>query len=850
MGSCTSKKKQNREEVKANHTSKDEDLALNTAGKSNPIQELADFPSFYYFERSNANLYLISKSSIVKYPIKSTFPFPQDSAIAYLSTESILLVGGFSNNAISDSVLSVNIADKKVYQHSSLIVPCKFGQLHELNQWVYYVGSYQNGLKGLEPAPLMRFNLKTDKWESLKVHGDEQRFGKIFNMGSCVLGNKLLLVGGQRLGSKGEVRNIKNVYSVAVNQRFEMKCEGKLPVKILRANIAAGGKHGIISGGVCSKTLKPNRSSFAIANEGDSYAIKKILDVGIDLTERYPATYNSDIALFISFPCIAVKIKKKQAWLGYRILGNEKREVLSFENPKEITPADPSSEDSLAIEGYVAKPKPAESDQSQLLGLFVKKPISDKGLEGENNLKSPEAQEKISNLQGTNRNLSFSSSSRGSDTIRESISSKSLGNPLKIEIKQADKQPGKPPKPTKNAKNSDEDSESKNAEKTPLFQPMILAPTLPTNSSHRDPIDTLKQPPPPLKSPSFADLNNSSSEKSKSSSSDSSSSQSDSSVSNSLSLDFVISTSKNSPELDVEEIVKTRSSQFTEKPEDHQVLGLIELNFQSDDQAVRVPKFDNPINKVPNEELEGEKVSVSENNTKHNKPEIPKLQLRPNTSDPVFPKSFNRPQTSETLRNPSRTVSLRLIKPYITPKNFKAEINFLTTVTDRINLAKTERPNSSLNPDFGEIYEETLLSRPALNLFPTTSSTKKVRFSPQSPKVKIKNLVFFNQQNLQKLFDIISKELNKPRIHCPFIKTRSSFQQFIQSILQSSPILLSNLTHILQGIPLIFSKSDFKPSQIRFILNSSQIEPQVQLSRFHFSLAIYKAYKVALLKRD
>lgn len=855
MGSCTSKKK-NREEVKDNHLSKDEEPGFNTVVSCNISKELADFPTFYYFERSEGNLYLISKSSILKYPIKTAFPFPQDSAISYLSTKCILLVGGFTNNAISDLVLSISIDDKKVYQHSSLILPCKFGQLHEFNNWVYYVGSFQNGLKGLEPAPLMRFNLKADKWENLKVHGDEQNFGKFFNMGSCVLGNKLLLVGGQRANSKGEVKNSKKVYSIAVNEGFKMKCEGKLPVKILRTNIAAGGKNAIVSGGVCSKSLKPSRSSFVIINEGDSYTIKKILDVGIDLTERYPATYNSDIALFISFPCIAVKIKRKQAWLGYRIVGKDKREVLNFTNIKENVPEDPSSEDSLAIEECIAKEKPAERDQNELLGMFVKKPNSEKVPEEEKDLKILENPEKVNSVQGTNRDISYSSSSRGSSCSLESISSKSLGNPLKVNMKQAslvekntDKPLGKPPIPTKNTKNSDEDSESK---KTPLFQPKILAPSLPTNASPGNNLGYLQQPPLPLKGGASSDSssNNSSSEISKSSSSNSSSSDSDSLKSVSVTLDFVISTSKNSPELEVEEIVKARSSQLAEKSEDHQVLGVIELNLQSDDQGVEISKFDDPLNRKSIQKQQGVKVLIPENNTKDNKPEIPKLNLRPQTSYTSLPFSLKRPKTSETLRNPYKTISLRLIKPYITPKNFKAEVNFISTVTDRINLAKTERSPTSLNPDFGEIYEVTISSRPELSLFPSSSPTKKVRFSPQSPKVKIKNLVFFNLQNLQKLLDIISKELKKPRIQCPLITTRASFQQLIQSLLQSSPISLSNLTHIFQGIPLIFKKSDFKPSEIRFILNRSQIEPQLTPSRFHFSVAIYKAYKVALLKRD
>lgn len=1023
MGSCASKKKKKEGNTESNQVNVKEP-ELNPEVRNTNSKDLAHFPNFYYFERTEAILYKISKDSLIKDKIKANFPIPRDSAMAYLSTQAILLVGGVTNNTLSNLVLSLSIVDKKLNKHCCLSVPSTFGQLHEYNNWIYYVGSFFYNDGKLEQSPLMRFCMKTDKWENLKIQGDEQGFSRILNMGTCVLGNKLLLVGGQMVNGEGKLRSSKNVYSVNFNDEFKMKCEGKLPCKIIRSNIAAGNRHAIISGGVYLKTNKPNRLSFLISWNGIDYTIERILDVGIDLTERYPATYDNDTTLFISFPNIAVKSMKHQGWFAYRIIGKDQREMLKIENLCPDIQEDSSSEHSFKEPGKSSKDRPKENDQKNILNIFVKKNNSEKTLE----------EEKMKNFPEAKPNLSFSGASKGSSESLDSISSKSSKNPAIIKFNQ--KIPDGPkvgvPKHKNNKNTSDEDSSEKKKIEISENLPKIQAPVLPSNIHNKkdsfeilqrlqsesgkiaDSISSNSSPSGSSSSSSSSSDSSSSGNKSsqnkekilkfsenvqspivkvmngtgagvsnlesdlppkiinkgpndlninvkgnKSSSSSSSDSRSISSSSENGNLDlfsrdpnqapiikkeeeFVIpkntqyadspnivnlshkvnlptsnsskatpqfnlkgrnplgflqdpqipthknkesktssSSSSNSnsssptskkkkssknhranvPVLEIEETVHKKNQQYADEPEEFQVINNIDLNLQdienykeisdTQNQGVRVLTSENQKNvelKKSSPESQGVRVLAPKNNSKSNMPDIPKLNLRPKTSEPKNQTYSQRPKTSENFNNQTRTISLRLISPYITSRNFKSESTLLITASDHLSLAQTHRESAGLNADFGEFYEKSLSSRPILDIFSSPQS-KKVRFCQTSPKIKIKCKIFFNPENLQKLLDIMSNELKKERILCPHITTRGSFYQLIQSFIQSSPLTFSNLTRIIQGMPLIFNKSDFKPSQIRFIIDRSQIDPE-HLTRYQFTVAIYKAYKVALLKQN
>ena len=308
------------------------------------------FPDFYYFIRISGKLLSITKSSSTEVILKVSFSFPQECAIGYLKDKSIMLVGGMLKSVMVPVVALIYPSSNRAYELPYLPIPCKNGQIHEIGEWIYYVGGEAMGYKGLTQAPLMRFSFKLKLWQDLLKISEQFKFNRIVNMGSCAIGNKLLFVGGQRKSKSGELKNSKNIYSIAVEDDFKLELEAKLPIKILKPSIATGLKHGIIAGGINAKTNLPNRCCFCIIVKDQIYNVYQMEDLGFDLTEAYPSFYHKDYVMFISYPNLALRVKRVSNWIEYSITGKNTR-VLNEINPG-ITKLNESqtSEESQRIE--------------------------------------------------------------------------------------------------------------------------------------------------------------------------------------------------------------------------------------------------------------------------------------------------------------------------------------------------------------------------------------------------------------------------------------------------------------------------------------------------------------------
>ena len=360
MGSCTSN--QNVKESAKKHMQE----SSNTAGQPKPmtitqeqvssqplkisssIEELSNFPEFFYLDRQKATLYYINKTQTTEFLLKSHFNLPLDSALTILPNGLLVSAGGLVKQSLVKLFYTVDLQTKVVSDLPELPIACKLGQLHALGDNIYYVGAVKNGKSDMEQAPMMRFNYRLGIWEDLWRYGEQFQFDRIVNMGTCAFGNKILLIGGQVITSSGNLRNNKKIYSIAVEEDFKVKLEGKIPFKVLRPSIANGRKNAVVAGGINPKTGTPSRGSFLIITQGDGLKIVKFADLSFDLRENYPAIYEQDTAIFISRPFIAVRVKKINNWIGFEISGKDSRKVLAFGHEKR--PEDPSSDESVAIE--------------------------------------------------------------------------------------------------------------------------------------------------------------------------------------------------------------------------------------------------------------------------------------------------------------------------------------------------------------------------------------------------------------------------------------------------------------------------------------------------------------------
>ncbi|OMJ69258.1 hypothetical protein SteCoe_33073 [Stentor coeruleus] len=338
-------------------TLKTQEKSLKSENKTNPpssTENLEYFPNFYYFNRPTGQLFLITKSSTTEILLKSDFHFSQESAICYLSSKSLIFIGGVFKTATLNIVSLIDLSLQKSFLKAPLPFACKQGQAHEYKNWVYYIGGICQSENFQIQSPLMRYSLQQDLWQDLGRYGEHYKFNKIINMGTCIMGNKLLLIGGQRITSKNSLASNKKIFSINLENGFKVQIEGKMPNKLLKPNIAAGKKHGIITGGISLSKGTFNRKSYCIIIKNDICKIQTIENLSFDIKELYPGFYCGNYVMFISYPYVAVRMKNLKYWVEYQVTGKTSRLVMEICKDVENCESE-SSEESEKIENASKK---------------------------------------------------------------------------------------------------------------------------------------------------------------------------------------------------------------------------------------------------------------------------------------------------------------------------------------------------------------------------------------------------------------------------------------------------------------------------------------------------------------
>ena len=127
------------------------------------------------------------------------------------------------------------------------------------------------------------------------------------NFGSCLMGKKIIIVGGQRINKEGILKSSKMIFSLSLENDFTIKLEGKMPIKLIKPVIASGEFHGIIIGGKSPKTDQYNKACFYINIKDQVLSVHLIDSLNFDIKENYPPVYSREYVLFISFPMVAIR---------------------------------------------------------------------------------------------------------------------------------------------------------------------------------------------------------------------------------------------------------------------------------------------------------------------------------------------------------------------------------------------------------------------------------------------------------------------------------------------------------------------------------------------------------------
>lgn len=343
----------------------------NKANPSSPIEDLQNFPDFHYFNRPTEQLFLITNSSTTEILLKSEFHFSQESAIGYLSSKCIIFIGGVFKSKVLNVVSLIDLSLQRSFLKAPLPIPCKQGQAHEYKNWVYYIGGICQSENGLVQSPLLRYSLQQDLWQDLGRYGEHYKFNKIINMGTCIMGNKLLLIGGQRITSSNSLSSNKKIFSINLENGFKVQAEGKMPHKLLKPTIASGKKHGIIAGGISLSTGTFNRKSYCIIIKNDICKIQTIESLSFDINELYPGVYCGNYVMFVSYPYIAVRMKNLKHWVEYQVTGKSSRLVMEICKDEVENYESESSEESEKIEN---------ASKKSIVGLQHHKSLGEMGI--------------------------------------------------------------------------------------------------------------------------------------------------------------------------------------------------------------------------------------------------------------------------------------------------------------------------------------------------------------------------------------------------------------------------------------------------------------------------------------
>ena len=901
MGSCVSKKSQ-KSNGPANPRALSNPVKSNETSENQPGIYIPEFP---YFNRSEGKVYLVKSEDIIEISFNQLKPFALESALCFLSTQFLLIIGGTVNGELVKEVSLLDIKSKSSKECAPLPMASKQGQAHQIDDWVYYIGGLQVKLPSTtEPTPLMRYNLKENTWQSLFIEGEQFGFNKLFSMGTCVLAGKILIVGGHRINSQNETKNNKTIYSIDPKAGFQVKSEGKIPFKVKRPLISSQNNWAVVAGGHNSKNFGPNYLSCIIEVNGNEFEVSRVQDTFINLIENYPTFNDGNLAVMVKYPQIQIFNYKKRNWSSIEITGKNTRKVSEINSRITVVYDDLSSDDSAKI-GKKKEFKRMETKEGELLRSVFRKKTDQEKIEDKKNGEIEEGKLKLSfkidngkidkegksepNVKIEDKNIhkdeevkqniklgnGFSAKDREIDSDSKSDKSSSSGSSSSGESSSSGS----------SGSSSDQSSDSKIINhKQKAVPPILMKPPVPV------PIlapNLFQNPPAPYSNsginlPSFSNPNDLKPP---------SQPQLPPTpfLANKLELPPTPISVNNSQLPPTPFLVSNPPLPPTPSLANNPALPPTPISVNNPQLPPTPFLVSNPplpptpflvnnppvlLTAIPESDSDIEEIQIKKS------PNVPLLNLEPRFEDPVISFSANidiqpeplrvstpkagkssamhvpelklRPNTIDYNPNPKlifrgklKPLTVKEFKPYLASKTFKGSLNYLRS-PDKQETYKNFR-SAYLSPEqkskFMRNFDDIKTTR--VNLFGTSPQSSKPDI-----KIKISYSKLFPEENVQKLSNLIFIEFAKPCKLVPVIDSFLSLKEFLSENLNGTLITIENFNHILIGITLILGKKAFTKKQISYISSKSQlIQDQFNLSHDQFCLGVYKAYKVALFKK-
>lgn len=272
-----------------------------------------ELPEFLYFNRKKGVIIKSEGLNLRKYKPNSRFFYSHDSAIGLLKGQRIMIVGGSNENRLRSKVTMIYLRDFRIEETSQLPEPCINGWVHEIENWVYYIGGQKMENEDLAQAPIYKYHQNSKLWEEFK--GDVQYniiYKTLSNYGSCVLGKKILIVGGQDLNN-GYIQSNRKVYSIDT-ELLTMKFETSIELEVNCPLMASGSTHAILVGGTHPFTGEINKQTLYMSRKKDCILFESLDKLNSEIVERYPPVYRQNYIFFVSYPNIVVRFRKKTVW--------------------------------------------------------------------------------------------------------------------------------------------------------------------------------------------------------------------------------------------------------------------------------------------------------------------------------------------------------------------------------------------------------------------------------------------------------------------------------------------------------------------------------------------------------
>lgn len=843
MGSCVSKKI-------PNNNQNSNPGALSSPIKSNDTSENQQglyIPEFPYFNRSEGRVYLVQSEDLIPVSFGNVKPFALESALCVLKTGSILAIGGLLKDELVKEVNLLDIKSITIKDCAPLPAASKLGQAHQIDDWVYYIGGIRSSALNLvEQSPLMRYNIKENTWQSLFIEGEQFGFNRLRSMGTCVLAGKIIIIGGHRINSQNEMRNNKTIYSIDPNAGFRIKAEAKIPFKVSQPLISSSNNWAVVAGGVNSKNFQSNRLSCLIEFNGNEFVVSRVQDTFINLIEKYPTFNNGNLAVMVQYPHIKIFSYKEKNWVCVEILGKNTRKVTDIKTKISVGYEDLSSDDSALI-GKMKEFKRMETKEGELLRSVFRKKVDQEGIEDKKNGGVEERKFEIDakNLDGMmdkegelgiDAKVEEAKGNRDGE-VKENIK---IGNGLHEKDSEIDSDldSNKSSSSSSSGESSSSDSSSSTSNKSSpspfalkqesLSQipksnlPLQVPAPIPLHHPHPHtlplppvpPVPQVLPVPPPKSVIPMPPVPNSN-------------------------IPSTLNIPKLPAQLPLPQLpFKSPPVLLTAMPESDSEIEEIQIkkspNLPTQNLEARLE--DPVVSFSANIDIQPEILRVSTPKIEK-PPAVPELKLRPNTTENNSKLKF---------RGKLKPLIIKEFKPYLASKTFRGTLNYLRSPTNQ-EAFKTLR-SVYLSPEhkdqFKKDFDDVKTSR--INLFGASPTLIK-----PDTKIKISYTKMFPEENVQKLSNLILTELEKPCKLVPVIDSYLSLKVFLLENLGDTLITIENFNHVLIGITLVLGKKAFTKKQISYISSKSQLaQNQSNLSHDQFCLGVYKAYKVALLKKN